>query len=160
MAKTIWYIFPIELYIIVQIRTIRLELDVTAKEISVFLKKNPKYIGHIESSAHNAKYNDEILSSIALYLTDRAKQKQEELIKANDDIIIQTEYNIHDFYPTEILSDEKVIKKIDPIPAGSGPTGTLNALIESTNFFKTAKTLSEIVAKANKVQNRNVTLKP
>lgn len=155
MAKTIWYLFPIELYLIVRIRTIRLELDITAEEISVFLKKNPKYIGHIESSAHNAKYNDEILSDIAIYLTEKAKNKQEDLIKADDDTIIQTEYTIHDFYPTEILSDEKVVKKIDPIPLGSGPTGTLNALIESTNFFKTARTLKEIVAKANKVQNQN-----
>lgn len=155
MAKTIWYLAPIELYLIIRIRIIRLELGVTAKEVSLFLKKNPKYIGHIESSAHNAKYSDEILSSVALYLTERARSKQKELIKENDNNIIQTDYTIHDFYPTEILGDEKVVKKIDPIPPGSGPTVTLNALIEATNFFKTARTLKEIVAKANKVQNQN-----
>src|SRR5690606_16269857 len=155
MAKTIWYLSPIELYLIIRIRMIRLELGVTAKEISLFLKKNPKYIGHIESSAHNAKYSDEILSRIALYLTERAKKKQKELNKAKDNTIIQTEYTIHDFYPTEILGDEKVVKEIDPIPPGSGPTVTLNALIESTVFFEKARTVNEIVTECNVLQNQN-----
>ncbi|TYP94634.1 hypothetical protein BC792_11142 [Sphingobacterium allocomposti] len=146
---------PIELYIIIKIRAIRLDLGITAEEISLFLEKNPKYIGHIESNAHNAKYNDEILSSIALYLTERAKEKQKEFIKENDSTIIKTEYNIYDFYPTEILSDEKVIKEIPPIPSGSGPAPTLNALIEATDFFKKARTLKEIVEKANKEQSQN-----
>jgi len=155
MAKTIWYLSLIEIYLIVRIRTIRLELGITAKEISLFLKKNPEYIGNIESSAHNAKYNDEVLSLIAVYFTLMAKEKQKELLAAQDETVIQTEYTIHDFYPSEILSDEKVIKKIDPIPHDSGPTGTLNALIESTDFFETARTLKEIVEKANSVQNQN-----
>ena len=130
-------------------------MGITAKEISLFLKKNPEYIGNIESSAHNAKYNDEVLSLIAVYFTLMAKEKQKELLAAQDETVIQTEYTIHDFYPSEILSDEKVIKKIDPIPHDSGPTGTLNALIESTDFFETARTLKEIVEKANSVQNQN-----
>ena len=155
MAKKIWHLAAIELFIIVRIRLIRLELGVTGEEISEFLGKNEKYIGNIESGAHNAKYNDEILSSIALYLTERAKEKQEEFIKENDNTIIKTEYTIHDFYPTEILSDQKVIKEIPPIPPGSGPAPTLNALIEATAFFKIARPLKEIVNKANKVQNQN-----
>lgn len=155
MAKKIWHLAAIELFIIVRIRLIRLELGVTGEEISEFLGKNEKYIGNIESGAHNAKYNDEILSSIALYLTERAKEKQEEFIKENDNTIIKTEYTIHDFYPTEILSDQKVIKEIPPIPPGSGPAPTLNALIEATDFFKIARPLKEIVNKANKVQNQN-----
>ena len=155
MAKTIWHLSPIELYLIIRIRIIRLELGVTAKEISLFLKKNPEYIGNIESSAHNAKYSDEILSLIAIYLTIRAKEKQQELVDAKDKTIIQTEYTIHDFYPTEILSDEKVIKEIAPIPRDSGPTGTLNALIESTDFFKKARKVNEIVNESNLLQNQN-----
>ncbi|WP_148908762.1 hypothetical protein [Sphingobacterium allocomposti] len=155
MKKNNWFLMPIELYIIIKIRAIRLDLGITAEEISLFLEKNPKYIGHIESNAHNAKYNDEILSSIALYLTERAKEKQKEFIKENDSTIIKTEYNIYDFYPTEILSDEKVIKEIPPIPSGSGPAPTLNALIEATDFFKKARTLKEIVEKANKEQSQN-----
>lgn len=154
MAEKKWYLAPVELYLILVVRSIRLELGISGEEISKHLKMNKKYIGNIESSAHNAKYNDEILSSIALYFTQIAKEKQNELSK-RDHELIKTDYTIYDFYPAEILSDEKVIKKIDPIPIGSGPTGTLNALIESTNFFKTAKALNEIVAKANKVQNQN-----
>src|SRR5690606_22271034 len=109
----------------------------------------------IESSAHNAKYNDEILSQIALYFTQIAKEKQQEFLNAGDPTSIKTEYTIYDFYPKEILSDEKVIKEIPGIPEGSGPASTLNALIEATDFFKTARTLKEIVLKANEVQNKN-----
>ncbi|PRD56708.1 hypothetical protein [Sphingobacterium gobiense] len=155
MEKKTWYLSPIELFIITTIRSIRLELGITGEEISTFLKKNPKYIGHIESNAHNGKYSDEVLSNVAIYITEKAKEKQKELIDNNDITVIKTEYTIHDFYPVEILSDEKIIKKIDPIPTGSGPTGTINALIEATNFFRKAKTLAEVVAKANKVQDQN-----
>jgi transcriptional regulator with XRE-family HTH domain len=155
MEKKTWYLSPIELFIIIAIRTIRLELDITGEEISNFLEKNPKYIGHIESNAHNAKYNDTVLSKIALYLTEKAKERQKELIESKDDTIIKTEYTIYDFYPKEILGNDKILKEIEPIPAGSGPTPTLNALIEATDFFKVARTLKEIVIKANEVQNES-----
>ncbi len=155
MSNKTWFLAPIELYIIIKIRLIRLELDINSEEISLFLKKNKKYIGNIESAAHNAKYSDEILNSVAIFFSERAKKKQKDLIKAGDNTIIKTDYIIHDFYPTEILSDEKVVKEVPPIPVGLGPTGTLNGLIESTDFFKTARTLKEIVDKVNKVQNQH-----
>lgn len=155
MANNKWYLTPIELYVIIKVRLFRLELGIISEEISQFLKKNPKYIGNIESGAHNSKYNDEILSEIAAFFSKKAKQKQEDLIKAGDNTIIKTYYTIHDFYPTEILGDEKIVKVIPPIPEGMGPTGTLNALIESTEFFTTARTLNEIVIKANTIQNQN-----
>ncbi|TJZ53784.1 hypothetical protein FAZ15_17315 [Sphingobacterium olei] len=155
MNKNTWFIFPIELYIIIQIRKIRLELDISGEDISDYLEKNEKYIGHMESAGNNSKYNDEILSQIAIYFTKIANERQKELLKLKDHTIIKTEYTIHDFYPTEILSNEKVIKEIPPIPSGSGPAPTLNALIEATDFFKKARTLNEIVTKANEVQNEN-----
>lgn len=155
MSNKKWYLAPIELYIIIKVRLIRLELDIISEEISLFLKKGKKYIGNIESTAHNAKYSDEILDSVALFFSERAKKKQKDRIKAGDNTIIKTHYTIHDFYPTEILSDEKVIKEIPPIPVGLGPTGTLNGLIESTDFFNTTRTLKEIVDRANKVQIQN-----
>lgn len=141
MIKKTWYLSPIELYIIIKVRTIRLSLGITGEEISDILDKNPKYIGHIESSGHNAKYNDTVLNEIAAYFTRKATDK--------------TEYTIYDFYPAEILSDDKVIKIIPAIPEGTGPTGTLNALIEATDFFDSERTLKEIVNKANQVQNQN-----
>lgn len=154
MNNKIWYIFPIELYIIIQVRKIRLDLNITTKEISDYLDRNEKYIGHMESAANNSKYNDEVLNAIAKYFTLRANELQQSYIKKNNGLKIKTEYTIYDFYPTETLDDNKVIKTIPPIPEGSGPTGTLNALIESTDFFKTKKTLKEIVEKANEVQNQ------
>lgn len=155
MNKNIWHIAPIELYIISQIRIIRLELGVTAQEISLYLNKNSRYIGHMESSANNSKYSDEILSEIAVFFTKKAKDLQNSFKKSGDNTIIKTDYSIYDFYPKDVLSDEKVVKKIDPIPKGSGPTVTLNAIIEFTDFFKKARTLKEIVEKCNDVQNEN-----
>lgn len=105
----------------------------------------------MENEQNEGGYNDSVLTEIAQYISAKIKEYPESALEIKG----KTEYTIYDFYPTEILSDEKVIKKIDPIPHDSGPTGTLNALIESTDFFKTAKTLNEIVAKANEVQNQN-----
>lgn len=155
MNKNTWFLFPIELYIITEIRKIRLELDISAEDISKELGKNEKYIGHMESGGNNSKYSDDILSKIAVYFTETAKSRQEELTESGDNSTIKTEYTIHDFYPRDILSDEKVVKEIPPIPPGSGPASTLNALIELTDFFKTAKTLKEIVSKASEVQHQN-----
>lgn len=146
MNRKIEYLFPIELYIIIKVRFFRLELGILPEELSLFLDKNKHYIGNIESSSHNGKYNDTVLNKIAAYFTDKAKE-----LETAD----KTEYTIYDFYPTEILSDNIVIKVIPAIPKGSGPTGTLNALIEATDFFDSEKTLKEIVNKANEVQNQS-----
>lgn len=154
MSNKIWYLFPIELYIIIQVRRIRLDLNITTKEISDYLNRNEKYIGHMESAANNSKYNDEVLNKIAMYFSFVARKRQQELIDSKNDTVIKTDYTIYDFYPKETLSDDKVIKQIPPIPEGSGPTGTLNSLIESTDFFTVYRTLKEIVEKANEVQNQ------
>lgn len=155
MNKNVWYIAPIELYIIVQIRKIRLELGITAQEISLYLNKSSRYIGHMESSANNSKYSDEILSEIAVFFTKKAKELQSSFKESGDNTNIKTDYTIYDFYPKDILSDEKVVKEINPIPDGSGPTVTLNALIEFTDFFKKGRILKEIVDKCNEVQKEN-----
>ncbi|MGJ1325582.1 hypothetical protein [Sphingobacterium multivorum] len=155
MATNIWFLFPIELYLIIQVRRIRLDLNIVAEELSNFLKKGEKYIGHIESRAHNSKYNDEILNEIAIYFSQIAKMRQQELKDSGDSSIIKTDYRIYDFYPAEILSNDKVLKEVPPIPPGAGPAPTLNALMEDQTFFRKAKTLNEIVIKANEVQNQN-----
>lgn len=154
MATNNWFLFPIELYLIIQVRLIRLDLNIVAEELSNFLKKGEKYIGHIESSAHNSKYNDQILSEIAVYFSQIAKIRQQELKDSGDSTIIKTDYTIYDFYPKEVLSNDKVLKEIPPIPPGAGPAPTLNALIEDPTFFKKARTLNEIVNKANEVQHQ------
>lgn len=144
-ATTIEYLSPLDLYIIIKVKFYRLELGISPKELSIHLDKNKNYIGNIESSAHNGKYNDSVLNDIAAYFTRKAKERQS---------TIKVEFSIHDFYPTNILSNNRVIKDIPHILDESGPTGTLNSLIESTDFFKTKRTLKEIVEKANEVQNQ------
>lgn len=146
MNRKIEYLFPIELYIIIKVRFFRLELGILPEDLSLFLDKNKHYIGNIESSSHNGKYNDTVLNKIAAYFTDKAKE-----LETAD----KTEYTIYDFYPTETLDDNRVIKNIPYILDGSGPTGTLNALIEATDFFDSERTLKEIVNKANEVQNQS-----
>ncbi|MFD2555239.1 hypothetical protein [Sphingobacterium tabacisoli] len=144
-ATNIEYLSPLDLYIIIKVKFYRLELGIPPKELSSHLDRNKNYIGNIESSAHNGKYNDSVLNDIAAYFTQKAKERKS---------TSKVEFSIHDFYPTDILSDNRVIKDIPHILSESGPTGTLNSLIESTDFFKTKKTLKEIVKKANEVQNQ------
>ncbi|WP_270090344.1 hypothetical protein [Sphingobacterium sp. SYP-B4668] len=144
-ATTIEYLSPLDLYIIIKVKFYRLELGISPKELSIHLDRNKNYIGNIESSAHNGKYNDSVLNHIAAYFAHKAKERQSPS---------KVEFSIHDFYPTDILSDNRVIKAIPYILNESGPTGTLNSLIESTDFFKTKRTLKEIVEKANEVQNQ------
>lgn len=150
MAKAI-LISPIQLYSLIAVRRIRLHYGISAQELAKGIGKSINYIGTMENEQNEGGYNDTVLTEIAQYISAKIKEYPESLLEIKG----KMEYSIYDFYPSEILSDEKVVKKIDPIPLGSGPTGTLNALIESTNFFKTAKTLKEIVTKANKVQNQN-----
>ncbi len=144
-------ISPIQLYSLIAVRRIRLHYGIPAQDLAIGIGKSINYIGTMENEQTEGGYNDTVLTEIAQYISTKIKDYPESELEIKG----KTDYTIYDFYPTEILSDEKVIKKIDPIPPGSGPTGTLNALIESTNFFKTARTLNEIVTKANKVQNQN-----
>lgn len=153
MNKNTWYLFPIDLYIIIRVRKIRLDLDISGEEISEYLDMNEKYIGHMESAGNNSKYNDEVLNKIAMYFSIIARKRQQELIDSKDDTVIKTDYTIYDFYPEETLSDDKVIKQIPPIPEGSGPAATLRVLIE-IGFFHKAKSLEEIISKSNELQNQ------
>lgn len=154
MAKKIWYITPIQQFNIDTIRKIRLELDTSAEEISKEMDKNPRYIGHIENPSHNSAYTDQGMSDIANILTAIARAKQEYLKQQGSKKKIKTEYTIHDFYPPKPLSDTKVIKRIDPIPQESGSAVTLNAVLETGDFFNVQRRLSEIVAYCNQLQNQ------
>lgn len=143
-------ISPIQLYNITAVRRIRLYYGISAQDLSLGIGKSPNYIGTMENEQIEGSYSDTILTQIAQYINDIIKNHPDRALEIKG----KTNYTIYDFYPTEILSNEKVIKKVDPIPYGSGPTITLNSLIESTDFFKKARTLNEIVAKSNAVQNK------
>lgn len=152
MAKVI-LISPIQLYNITAVRRIRLYYGISAQELSLGIGKSQNYIGTMENEQIEGSYSDTILTEIAQYINEKIKKYPDSKLEVKG----KKDYTIYDFYPTEILSDDKVIKKIDPIPSGSGPTVTLNSLIESTDFFKKARTLNEIVAKSNTIQNKNWT---
>lgn len=105
----------------------------------------------MENEQTIGSYDDTVLADIAKCITDKIKNRPDNELEIKG----KREYTIHDFYPTEILNDEKVVKKVDPIPPGSGASVTLNALIESSDFFKKARTLNEIVKKCNSIQDQN-----
>ncbi|VTR43687.1 hypothetical protein [Sphingobacterium thalpophilum] len=150
MAKLV-FISPIQLYNINAVRRIRIHFNLSASQLSKGIGKSANYIGTMENEQNEGSYSDEVLSEIVLYIN--------KLITENPALELEfegkTHYTIYDLYPSDVLSNEKVVKKVDPIPLGSGPTVTLNAMIESTDFFKSPRTLKEIVEESNKVQNRN-----
>lgn len=149
MANAV-YISPIQLYNLTTIRRIRLHYGISAQDLSLGISKSINYIGTMENEQTAGSYDDTVMTNIASYITEKIKDYQEEELEIN----AKREYNIYDFYPTKILSDEKVVKLIPPIPLSSGPSVTLNALIESGNFFEQARTLNEIVEKCNMIQKQ------
>lgn len=150
-----WLLTPYELFTIIIVRNTRLDLNITAQELSEFLKKSAKYIGNIESAKSNSKYTEEVLFQIAIYFTIKAKEIEREHGKEILPVNFKTEYSILDLQPSEILDREKVIKEIPPIPAGTGSAATLSAVIETTDFFEIARTLPEIIDYCNNIQNQN-----
>lgn len=151
----VWYLTPFEILTIIIVRNIRLELGISGEELSLHLEKSKKYIAVIESTASYSKYTNEVLLKIAIYFTEIAKKIEHEHRKENLPVNFKTEYSILDLQPSEILDREKVIKQIPPIPAGTGSSATLNAVIETTDFFDIARTLQEIVDYCNKLQSQN-----
>lgn len=147
------FIFPIQLYNIKAVRRVRTHFGISARQLSSGIGKSINYIGTIENEQGEGSYSDDVLSDIANYIN--------KIIAEDTTLELETEgknhYTIYDFYPKEILGNAKILKNIDPIPLGSGPTVTLNALIESTDFFIDARTLKEIVRECNKIQNRDWT---
>lgn len=151
----IWYLTPFELLTIIIIRNIRLELGISGDELSLYLDKSKKYIAVIESAASYSKYTEDILPQIAIYFTKIAKEIEHKLGGENLPVNFKTEYSILDLQPSEILDRDKVVKEIPPIPEGTGSSATLNAVIETTDFFDTARALQEIVDYCNKLQKQN-----
>ncbi|MGK9124331.1 hypothetical protein M1D52_09425 [Olivibacter sp. SA151] len=148
---TVILISPIQLYNLLAVRRIRLHYGISAQDLSLGIGKSLSYIGTMENEQVEGSYDDTVLTEIAKCISEKIKNYPDNELEFSG----KKEYTIYDFYPSEILSDEKVIKKVDPIPPGSGPSATLNALIESDNFFKKVRTLNEIVKKCNSIQNQN-----
>lgn len=150
MSKSI-FIFPVQLYNIKAVRRIRIHFNISAKELSEGINKSANYVGTMENDQSEGSYGDTVLSDIIAYINRFISEDSSLELEAEG----KNHYTIYDLYPSEILSNEKIIKKIDPIPIGSGPTITLNAIIESTVFFKKARTLKEIVEECNRIQSKD-----
>ena len=139
-------IFPVQQCIIDNVRSIRVELGITSEELSrhVSPSGSTTLIGNIESTKSIATYTDEILNAIAVAFTDASKE--------NGSI---KEYTLFDFYPKKPVSDIPQIKVKLDILDSFGPTGTLNAILETKDFFDYPRTIREITDYCNSFHDRN-----
>jgi len=145
----------IQQYNIDRVKEYRLALDISGPELSKRIGKSSTYVNQAESAGSDLFYSDEIMNKIALVFTEEAKEKLRFLTELKSDEKIKVSYSIHDFYPKKPLLDEKKTKKNIGIPTGLGPTVTLNAVIETEDFFNEARTLKEIVEHCNTFENMN-----
>lgn len=153
------YKIPVfRLYIINKVREIRLDLDISGRDLSSsigFVNKGT-YIGNIETATSDSAYTDHALNLIAIEFTRKAKEIQLELDKDPDNTLkIKTEYTVHDFFPPEPVEDIRVEKVIIPLPPGTGPAGTLNYLLEIDPWFNDDHTIREITEYCNKHKKEN-----
>lgn len=156
MAKE-FKITPSRQYNIDTIRRIRLDLGISGTELSLEISssKNTTFVGSIESAGNNASYTDHMMNQIAIYFTTIAKQRQAELDQLHgNEIKIKTDYTIYDFYPKTPLSEDLQTKVILSIPRDGSPTATLNAILETSDFLNTNRSLKEIVAHCNDIQKQ------
>lgn len=148
MAKIV-KITLIQQYNIDKIKGYRLMLDISGPELSDRIAKSSTYVNQAESAGSDLFYSDEVMNKIASVLTEEAKDKQQLLKELKSEEKIKINYSIHDFYPKKPVTDGKQIKTNIGIPAGLGPSVTLNAVIETEDFFDEARTLKEIVDHCN-----------
>lgn len=146
MAKEV-KIFPVQQYIINSVRTIRLELHMTAEELSkqVSPSGSLSLIGNIESPKSIATYTDQILNAIALVYTEVSRSKN----------LGSKDYTIFDFYPKKPVKDILQVKTKIDILEESGPTGTVNAILETKDFFNKPRTIREITDYCNSFYSKD-----
>lgn len=137
----------LHLFIINRIRSIRLELGLSQREVSRILypDSDSNLLGRIESNLTTHKYTDENLNKLAKAFTLIAKQGQ-----------LNKKYTINDFYPPEPLEEKLVAKTIIEIPESLGQTGTLNLLLEKNDsFFMEWHSIKEITDYCNLFAKKN-----
>ncbi|MCL4639490.1 MAG: hypothetical protein M5Z89_10915 [Olivibacter sp.] len=145
----------IQQYNIDKIKESRLALEVSGPELSNRIGKSATYVNQAESAGSDLFYSDEVMNRIAAVLTEEAKEKQKIITQLKSKEKIKITYSIHDFYPKKPLEDKLIVKTSVPIPKGVGPSVTLNAIIETEDFFDRERTLKEIVSYCNKFDNKN-----
>ncbi|SEB05036.1 hypothetical protein [Pedobacter hartonius] len=145
MAKEI-KIFPVEQYIIDQVRKIRKALGITADQLSkaVSLSDSIGLVGNIESSAMAATYTDHNLNIIAKVFTEQAKKLKGKGVKKD--------YTVYDFYPKVPLNDTPIIKTNVKDGRAEGPTKSLYKVI-GTDFLDEARSARQITDFSNGLDN-------
>lgn len=150
------FILPVVQYIIDRIREIRLDLGLSQRDVSKFMSPDTdsNLLGAIEGLSRNNGYSDQNLNMIAIGFTKRAKQilSDTDSLKSSN---IKFEYTLYDFYPKKPLSDVPQLKTRIDIPENVGPSGTLNAILETKNFFDQSRTIREITNYFNSFNNKN-----
>lgn len=155
---TIAYILPVMQYIIDRVREGRLELGLSQRDVSKILSPDTdsNLLGGIEGLSRNNGYTDHQLNMIAQAFTQRAKQLLSDI--SEDDIKylkIKSEYTIYDFYPNVPLSDVPQLKSKIDVPTNTGPSGTINAILETKNFFDQPRTIREVADYCNSFHDKN-----
>jgi transcriptional regulator with XRE-family HTH domain len=151
-------ITPTMLYIVKKVRTIRLELGLSQRDVSKIINPDTdsNLLGGIESPKHADAYTDHALNKLAIGFTARANEIFREYDTAESNSIeSKFDYTIHDFYPVEKLDDNLIPKTIEPIPKDMGPVGTLNAILETSDFLVYPRTPKEVVAFANSITGKS-----
>lgn len=138
-------IFPIQQYIIDQVRLKRNELGISAEELSLEIGSSSSLIGIIESPSSPTTYTDHMLNIIAGVFTRRS------LVLYGK----KQEYTLFDFYPKKTLSDIPQSKEKIKLPETVGLTSTLNKILDTQDFFIRPRTISEITEYCNSLTDKD-----
>lgn len=143
------YIPQLHLYIINKVRSIRLELGLSQRDVSRILypESSSNLLGGIEGTARTDMYTDENLNKLANAFTELAQQQGN-----------PKEFTLMDFYPPEPIPEVMVKKEIIEIPKVQGPTAVLNTiLVSEDDFFDEWRSVKEITEYCNQIVNGNWT---
>lgn len=151
-------VLPVTQFIIDRVREIRLELGLSQRDVSKFISpdSDSNLLGGIEGLKRNNGYTDHNLNIIAQGFTEHALQLLSELDEdAKKYSNIKSEYTIYDFYPKMPLSDIPQPKTKLEIPENTGPSGNLNAVLETKDFLDQPRSIREITDYFNSFNNKN-----
>lgn len=146
-------ISAVDQYIIDRVRLVRINLDISQKELSerISPSENNSLVGKAESTSTSHKYTDYHLHRIAFIFSQEAQRIKNQHPGDQKYTNFQTEYSLLDFYPEKALPDQLVIKSKNILDNRIFPTGAVRYLMEETDFLKIPRTTREITEEVNKI---------
>src|SRR5699024_5181829 len=123
-------ISAVDQYIIDKVRSIRINLDLSQKDLSARISQseNNSLVDKAESPSTAHKYTDDHLCRTALFFSDDAKALKKETPADPIYSNLQTEYTLLDFYPPTAVADHLVIKKRNVSDERIFPAGAVRYL--------------------------------